>query len=116
MASDASVGDVSTIVVTAISDLDGTQNSVLAQLVVISNDNDTVAPRYEISEYTSCSPASSAENTCANERWSFKAQVFDEETGMSGWSHSLVLFISRLAFLSQACVRFLLILLEMMVS
>jgi hypothetical protein len=36
VASDAIVGDVSTIVVTATSQLDGTQNSVVAELVVIS--------------------------------------------------------------------------------
>ena len=34
---DATVGDVSTIVVTATSDLDGTQNSAVTRLVVISD-------------------------------------------------------------------------------
>ena len=37
VASDANVGDVSPIVVTATSQLDNTQNSALAQLVVVSD-------------------------------------------------------------------------------
>ena len=41
-----------------------------------------IAPEYEITEFTICSEESGGYNTCNKERWTFKALVFDNQTGI----------------------------------
>ena len=87
IASDASPGSVSRVVVTATSQLDLTFNSIIVDLFVLSPDTDDDAPTCTIltTDYGLCANSTAVTtDNCQRRQWGFTGEAVDLESGKRG--------------------------------